>query len=122
MVNIRIVGAAPAALLVLLAACEHASAPGPALAPSLAARTSAAAAAVGAPPADVQRASAVLAARMAGWDRPQAYGPAPERPQARLVIDPAALAATATPENLPAVARALDQVLRTTPRGKSDPR
>jgi hypothetical protein len=79
MVNLRIVGAAPAAFLVLLAVCEHASAPGPALAPSLAARTSAAAAAVGAPPADVQRASVVLAARMAGWDRPQAYGPAPER-------------------------------------------
>jgi hypothetical protein len=122
MINIRIAGAAPAALLVLLAACEHVSAPGPALAPSLAARTSAAAAAVGAPPAEVQRASAVLAARVAGWDRPQPYGPAPERAQARAVIDAAAVAATVTPENLPAVARALDQALRTRSPDKPVPR
>lgn len=113
MAHVRIVGAAPAALLVLLAACEHASLPGPALAPSLAARTSAAASAVGASPADVQRASAVLAARVAGWHQRQPYGAAPERSQTRAVIDAAAVAATVTPENLPAVARALDQVLRT---------
>lgn len=124
MVRRRLTVAASAGGFVLLAACEHSTAPVPALAPSLDARTMAAAATVGAPMADVQRASSALAAMVAERERAQADGGAvQERGQVRLLIDAAAaLAATTTPENLPAAARSLDQVLRTTSPEKSIPR
>jgi hypothetical protein len=109
--------AATAGVFLVLAACEHPDALAPALKPSPATH---AAAALGAPAADVQRASYVLAARVAGWDQPQALGNAPEGVQARPVIDAAAL--TVTPETLPAVARALDRGLRATAPGQPVPR
>lgn len=122
MVRQRATALAPVAAVVLLAACEH-PITRPALAPVPSAQTTAAADAVGAPGVDVQRASAVLAARMPkGWDRPEAYGSRRVRARAASVADAAAFAALVTPENLPAVARALDQLLRATTPGQPVPR
>jgi len=108
----RCIAATTAGVFLLLAACEHPNAPALALAPSPAAHATAAAAALGAPATDVQRASSALGARVAGWNQPQAFGGTPERAQTHPVVDAAAIAVKVTPENLPAVARALDQVLR----------
>ncbi|HET7233488.1 MAG TPA: hypothetical protein VFJ16_25985 [Longimicrobium sp.] len=113
----RRTAAAAAGAFLLLAACEHPNAFAPARGPSLAEH---AAAALGAPATDVQRASSMLGARVAGWDQPQALGGAPEGVQARPLVDAAALAVT--PETLPAVARALDQRLRATAPGQPVPR
>ena len=118
----RRIAAATAGVFLLLAACEPRNALAPAFAPSPAAHATAAAAPLGAPATDVQRASSVLGALVAGWDQPQAVGSALERAQARPVVDAAALATTVTPENLPAVAWALDQRLRAKAPGQPAPR
>ena len=121
MVRLHIAGIT-AGVFLLLAACEQPNASAPALAPSPVAHATAAAAALGAPAADVQQASSVLGALVADWDRPQVVGSALERAQARPVVDAAALAATVTPENLPAEAWALDQRLRAKAPGQPAPR
>ncbi|MFL5385831.1 MAG: hypothetical protein ACJ8GN_25225 [Longimicrobiaceae bacterium] len=118
----RRIAATTAGVFLLLAACEHPNAPALALAPSPAAHATAAAAAVGAPATDAQRAASALGAVVAGWNQPQALGGVPERAQARPVVDAAAVAVKVTPENLPAVARALDQVLRARASGQRVPR
>jgi hypothetical protein len=114
--------AAPACILALLAGCEQPITPAPALAPSPAVHTTTAPVAVGAPTADVQRASAAWAGMVSEWDRPSAHGSARKSAQAGPMIDAAALAAATAPENLPDAARALDRLLRATTPGKPAPR
>jgi hypothetical protein len=113
---------ASACALLLLAACEQALAPPPALAPSPAVHATAAAITVGAPAADTRRASAVLASAVSGWNRPRASGPAPQPTRAEPLADAAAFAAPTTPEILPGMARALDRLLSATAAGKPGPR
>jgi len=112
MVRLRATAAVSASVLVLLAACEQPITPAPAPTPSPAMHAASAAVAVGAPVADMQRASAVLAGKVSGWERPQAQGSAPKLAQAGPVIGAAAFAAIATSETLPDVAKALDRLLR----------
>jgi hypothetical protein len=107
----RRIKAAMGGVFLLLAACEHPNTLAPGLVPSPVAHATVAAEALGAPATDVQRASFGLGALVAGWNQPQAFGGVP-RAQARPVVDAEAVAVKVTPENLPAVARALDQMLR----------
>ena len=102
-------GAAFVAGLFLFTACERfpGGAAVPQVAPSPAASTTAAAAVVGAPGADVRRASAGLAEHVAGWDQPQVIGPGRAGPR----TDAAALRA-ASPADLAAATAALESFLR----------
>ncbi len=122
MVTTRAAAATSVCALMLLAACEQPITPASAPAPSITRHATSAAVAVGAPAADVQRASAVLAARMSGWEHPSAHGAVPTRARVAPGIDAAASTVVGTPENLLDVARALDRLLSATTTGKPTPR
>jgi hypothetical protein len=117
----RLTAVASVGGFVLLAACEQSITRGPVLAPAPNPQITAAADLVGAPRADVERASAVLAARVPGGaSRAEASGSPAARAQE--LVNAAAFAARTAPENLPAVARAVDEMLRLTIPGQPVPR
>jgi hypothetical protein len=96
-------------VLVLVTACDHlTSVRSLEVAPSPAAQAHAAAVMIGAPPAEVERASAALAATIAGWDQPQRQGKRRTAPQ----TDVAALAAASNPAGFAAAMATLDSVVR----------
>jgi hypothetical protein len=116
----RVTAVAAVGAFVLLAACEQPITRGPVLAPTPNPQIARAADLLGVPRAEVERASAVLAARVRGGSsRAEASG-SPRGAQE--LVNAAALAARTAPEDLPAVARVVDEMLRVAVPGQPVPR